>query len=164
MGLFNKLLKSTVGEAIEHAVKEVAHAAGKDGQDTAATVQSQAQTPSTQPAPAATPAATGLSSQAAFRSLLASAFPELTVRENLPVAELGGAGKPYDFALFRGAADAAPAAAGVIMLTPHNRDNNRAFKGAKAAAEAAGVPFINFYLHMPNEPGYVTDRIRSLLR
>ena len=49
------------------------------------------------------------------------------------------------------------------MLTPHNRDNNLAFRNAKQACQAAGVPFINFYSHLPNEREYVVTRIRSML-
>jgi hypothetical protein len=50
------------------------------------------------------------------------------------------------------------------MLTEHNRYNNRAFAGARSACAAAGVPFVNFFLHMNNELSYVTSRIRENLR
>jgi hypothetical protein len=100
-----------------------------------------------------------LHDKAAFRWMFQQDFADLQIREDVPVAELGGDGKPYDFGVYR-----LGQLAGVVMLTPHNRDNNRAFKGAKQAAINAGVPFINFYLHMPNERSYASRRIRSLLR
>ena len=75
------------------------------------------------------------------------------------MAELGGQGKPYEFGLYREGVLKA-----VVVLVQHNRDRNRAYTGSKAAAEAAGVPFINFYVHMSNEYGYVVDRIRRLAK
>ena len=94
-----------------------------------------------------------------FATMLKENFSEYLIREYVPVAELGGDGKPYDFLLIRNGA-----ACGAIMLTEHNKTNNRAFKGAKAACQAAGVPFINFFDFMANEPGYVINRIRGLLK
>ena len=94
-----------------------------------------------------------------FREIINEMFSGYTIREDVPVAELGGEGRAYDFALLNGTNFA-----GVIMLVEHNRDNNRAYKGAREAAEAAGVPFINFYTHMPNERDYVIERIKRLAR
>ena len=49
------------------------------------------------------------------------------------------------------------------MLVEHNRDNNRAYLGAKETAVKSNVPFINFYLHMPNERNFVISRINRLM-
>ncbi len=153
MGLFDKL-KSAVGEAVQDAVKDVVSQIAGDTPD-----KPGAPTAPVNQSPEPMPVASGArADRSTFRGILADGFPELTVRENVPVQEFGGEGKPYDFALYRDGK-----AVGLVMLTEHNRDNNRAFKGAKASAAAAKVPFINFYLHMPNERGYVSDRIRSLL-
>jgi hypothetical protein len=94
-----------------------------------------------------------------FREILTSEFGGYILREDVPVSELGGEGKTYDFALF-----ARGECAAVITLVAHNRYNNRAYKGSKAAAQAAGVPFINFFTHMGNERDYVINRISSLAK
>ncbi|MDR1823889.1 MAG: hypothetical protein LBR27_00880 [Bifidobacteriaceae bacterium] len=167
MGLLGRIVKSAVGEAIEHTVREaVEKVTDRDDQSSTGQTPSGVTTPEAAPSGSLSAAAeeAGLHDKAAFRSLLAARFPELAVREDVPVSELGGDGKPYEFALFRGAAGPATTAVGLVVLVAHNRDNNRAYKGAKAAAQAAGVPFINFYLHMPNQPDFVEGRIRRLMR
>ena len=95
-----------------------------------------------------------------FRQIFAEAFADCTVREGLSAQELGWsseAARPYSFCLYRGSLRC------VVMLTEHNRDNNRLFRNARAACEQAGVPFLNFYTHFPNERSYVIDRIRKAL-
>jgi hypothetical protein len=94
-----------------------------------------------------------------FRAIIRECFSNYVVREDVPVSEFGGEGKPYDFALFSHGE-----CSGVVMLVAHNRDNNRAYKGARAAAGANGVPFINFYTHMTIERGYVINRIGRLAK
>ncbi len=96
-----------------------------------------------------------------FDELLASDFSAYEVRKNASAQSLGITGAPckdYDYALIKGGRTAA-----VIMLTPHNRDNNAAFKNAKANALKSNVAFINFYTHMDNERSYVSSRIKSFL-
>lgn len=98
-----------------------------------------------------------------FAGILAENFSEFQVKKNLAAAELNFAGaelqaKKYDFVLFQNEKVKA-----VMMLTPHNRDNNMAFKNARAASEKAGVPFINFYTHYDNEKSYVIQRIKKFL-
>lgn len=93
-----------------------------------------------------------------FAGVLQSDFGEYLVREYVPVAELGGDGRPYDFLLVKNGA-----ACLAIMVTEHNKTNNRAFRGARTACEAAGVPFMNFFDFMANEQDYVVDRIRKSL-
>ena len=92
-----------------------------------------------------------------FRAIIQECFNNYIIREDVPVSELGGEGRPYDFFLINHGE-----CCGVVMLVAHNRDNNRAYNGAKAAAKASGVPFINFYTHMPNERGFVINRIKRL--
>ncbi len=96
-----------------------------------------------------------------FGELLDSEFSEYEVQTRVAAPALGlnvDPCKPYDFILCR---DGYVCAA--IMLTPHNRDRNAAFLNARAAAQQLGIPFVNFYLHYPNERSYVIRRIRSFL-
>ena len=95
-----------------------------------------------------------------FAEILASEFPEYEVRRDVPPSALcvGAEGTSIDFVLYQGGT---PVAA--IPLTPHNGDRNQGFYGMKQACCDAGVPFINFYRHMPNTRDYVVARIRSFL-
>lgn len=94
----------------------------------------------------------------AFAPILTENFPDYQIREYLPVSELGGMGQPYDFGLYQDGQLKA-----VVIVVGHNKDHTAAYKGAKEAAKAAGIPFINFYAHMPNEHDFVVYRVRSFL-
>ena len=166
MGLFDKALKGVLAGSVKNAVNKAAHElkdAINDITDTdksggqsssSSTGASQVQQPFTAPADSA-------SLTARFDGLLRAEFPGYTVERGVTASALGfsPAGKPYDYCLYKGGVPA-----GVIMLTEHNRDRNAAFLNAKAAAKNAGVPFINFYTHFPNENAYVTGRIKSFIR
>lgn len=117
---------------------------------------------------ASSAAVTGSSPRVDMRSgleaLLQSELPGHTVRRGITADGLGWlpAGTrcvPYDYCIF-----GAGGMKGVITVTDHNRDNNTAFRNAKRAAQVAGVPFINFYTHMPNERDYVVNRIKTMLK
>ena len=177
MGLFDKAKKS-LGDALSSnlsnkVVKAVEKATGLDlDQDGQAGSQATQPGFSRQPVPApgqqeayrsapaySPPPVQQVTEKPYFRAILQDCFYNYIIREDVPVAELGGTGKPYDFALFSGGE-----CCGVVVLVAHNRDNNRAYLGGKAAAIASGVPFINFYTHMPNERGFVINRIRRLAK
>jgi len=93
-----------------------------------------------------------------FAEILASEFSQYEVKENVPVSDIGGIGKAYDFGLYSNGKLVA-----VIPLVEHNRDHNRAYLGGREAAKKENIPFINFYLHMTNERNYVINRIKRLI-
>jgi hypothetical protein len=168
MGLLDGLLGAKLGGIVEEALGKVTEAAeeikaeveqkygdvaGAQRVDESGAVVSSATT-------ASAPADGEERKDAAFfADVLASEFGQYVVRTNVPVSDLGGTGRPYDFGLF-----AHGECCGVVVLVEHNRDRNRAYLGSKEAAAAEGVPFINFYLHMPNERAFVVDRIRRLAK
>ena len=171
MGLFDKVVKQGLGGALGSKVTEAIEQAtgvdiNKDGQvgaqsafgSTAQAVLAPGQQAVYQAAPVGRPV-NQITDKAYFRAIISECFREYIVREDVPVEELGGQGKPYDFMLITNGN-----CAGVVMLVEHNRDNNRFYKGARYAAQAAGVPFINFYTHMYNERGYVINRIKRLAK
>ena len=93
--------------------------------------------------------------------ILAADFAAYEIQRGIDATSLGSPispCKPYDYCLWENGRLAA-----VIMLTEHNRDRNALFLNARRAAEQSGIPFINFYTHMPNERSYVRERIRSFL-
>ena len=174
MGLFDNMIKKGLGnalggalgdkvtEALEQATGLDLNADGQQGgRNPFGSVQESTFNPSQQAAQTSYAAAPVMqeTDKPYFRAIINENFSNYTIREDVPVAELGGDGRAYDFALVSGGQ-----CCGVIMLVEHNRDNNRAYKGAREAAQAAGVPFINFYTHMPNERDFVINRIRRLAR
>jgi hypothetical protein len=175
MGLFGKALKSVASAAIGdkasdllgQATKGIENATGVDltpgdglapGQQAAgqqALPQGYGQAPAS-----AAPVAAARHEHAWFVALVQEKLPQFQIQENVVIAELFGAqwdGKPYDIVLYEGGA-----VKGVITLVEHNKDNNKAYKNSRTAAQEAGVPFINFYLQMPNETGFVLNRIKRL--
>ncbi len=52
----------------------------------------------------------------------------------------------------------------VVMVTAHNHERKAEYRLAKQAAEAAGLPFINFFSHFDNREEYVFDRLSRYLR
>lgn len=94
-----------------------------------------------------------------FKQILEAEFSSYTIEQDVSAAKAGfAAASPclnYSFRLSRAGQTAC-----VIMLTPHNRDRNAAYKNAKAAA---GKKFVNFYTHMNNERAYVIQRIKKFI-
>lgn len=117
--------------------------------------------------------------KAYFREILQSTFPLYSILENVPVTDMAGFatdefklyktrptqaykaewGKPYTFVLEQGGA-----AKGVVMLGKgHSHDSNVKYLIARMYAKKMGIPYINFYTQMPNERGYVVERIRKFM-
>ena len=92
-----------------------------------------------------------------FQKILEEEFSKYELKKNIPVSELGGEGRPYEFGL----CDKGKLV-GVIALVPHN-GARKAYYLSKEAAAKAKVKFTNFYLHMANERDYVISRIKSIL-
>ena len=171
MGLFDRVVRKAVSGAVGGAVNDALEKAtgldlnqdGVAGNSTDAFGAPQQQAPaqdqqSYTQEPLAAPATAQRKDHAYFCNLLKENFAEYQLAEFVPVSHFGGDGKPYDFVLSRNNTSAL-----AIMLSEHNRTNNRAFKGAKDFSEAAGVPFLNFFLHMANYDDYVIGRIKSTL-
>lgn len=94
-----------------------------------------------------------------FSNIIHRYFSAYEIREDVPVSEFGGTGSPYEFALYHNGE-----CAGVIKLAQKNSPKTNAYKQAREAAEAAGVPFINFYDYMPNVQEFVVERITRLAK
>ena len=117
--------------------------------------------------------------EAYFREILASEFPQYTVREKVAVTDVAGFandefqlyrtrprqaykaewGQPYTFLL-----EQAGIPRGVVMLGKGNSHNsNVKYLIARVYAKKSGIPYINFYTQMTNERNYVIGRIRKFL-
>ena len=114
-----------------------------------------------------------------FAEILATEFPQYSVKRNVPVTDLAGFdseecqlyetrpvqsykaewGKPYTFVLYRGEKPA-----GVVMLGGgHSHDKNVKYLISRMYCKKLGMPYINFYLQMENERNYVIERIKDLM-
>lgn len=114
-----------------------------------------------------------------FREILATEFPQYSVREKVAVTDVVGFandefklyksrptqaykaewGQPYTFVL-----EQAGSIKGVVMLgNGHSHDSNVKYLIARMYAKKMGIPYINFYTQMPNERDYVIGRIRRFL-
>lgn len=114
-----------------------------------------------------------------FREILATAFPQYTIREKVAVTEVAGFandefklyetrptqaykaewGQPYTFVL-----EQIGSIKGVVMLGKgHSHDSNVKYLVSRMYAKKMGIPYINFYTQMPNERDYVIERIRKFL-
>ena len=139
-----------------------------------------------QPKPAPQPAAPSFEKERTatewvtyFREILATEFPQYSVREKVAVTDVVGFandefklyktrptqaykaewGQPYTFVL-----EQAGSIKGVVMLgNGHSHDSNVKYLIARMYAKKMGIPYINFYTQMPNERDYVIGRIRKFL-
>jgi hypothetical protein len=180
MGLFDKALKKAVGSVLNDAVsgalkgdlgQKLENATGLDlngdgvkGADPFRAPQASqappAQTPGYNPS---SPLAGSSDNQPKncdyFVNLIGQNFPQFTIQtREYPAPFARPTSQPYDLTLYQ---DGRAVAA--IILTKGNRYRSQAFKDAKADSEAAGVPFMNFFLRLPNRPDYVVDRIKTNL-
>ena len=142
--------------------------------------------PKAQPKPTPQPAAetyerekTPAEWEAYFRGILATEFPQYTIREHVAVTDVAGFandefqlyktrprqaykaewGQPYTFVL-----EQTGSIKGVVMLgNGHSHDSNVKYLIARMYAKKSGIPYINFYTQMPNERDYVISRIRKFL-
>ena len=166
MGLFDSIKKTAINKIVNTVEKSIGKAVGSAArsgsvnsgsynapQNTDSDRSSYAQSRGNTPDP---------DIEQKFEQILTGDFPELRIMKNAAPANIGITApqpcRPYTFALMRNGK-----AAVVILLTQHNRINNAAFKNARKSALDSKIPFLNFYTHMPNERGYITSRIKSVL-
>jgi hypothetical protein len=175
VGLFDKALKNVVGGALGNAVNDVLKGdfgqkleevtgldLNKDGtksaRDPFGTPQSiPDQTPGYSSTPASRYEDGSTRDRAYFKDLLTEKFPSY-LDDGAGVAVLPSTPRTPDFVLYK---DAKPAVG--IFLTEKGRYRNQAFRDTKTAYEANGIIFMNFFDHMPNERGYIINRVRTAL-
>ncbi len=177
MGLFKTLLNSVAGKTLEQVKDAVTSFVQNQAPGTANATP--AQTPPRQYAPAQTVERSAAEWKAYFREIIQSECIGYGIREEVPVTDIAGPaadefklyktrptqvyraewGKPYSFVLSQGGIPRA-----VVMLgSGHSHYSNVKYLISRMYAKKAGLPYINFYTQMPNERGYVVERIRKFL-
>jgi len=151
MGFFDKLIKTVVNDVLDNVIDNVSSNHNNDNAQHSHTVDP-TKSHSCQ---------TNIErhDKAYFKTILEEEFAQYAIKENVPVSEIEGEGRSYDFGLYRNGQLIA-----VVVLVEHNRDNNKAYKDSKMFAQKAGIPFINFYMHMPNKPEFVKYRINNMIK
>ena len=168
-----------LGKLFSKVVKVIKDNMETPDRPTTRTEQPRQSTSYSAPTPAPEREKTPAEWDAYFREILATAFPQYTVRENVPVTDIAGFaneefqlyktrprqaykaewGQPYTFVL-----EQLGSVKGVVMLGKgHSHDSNVKYLIARMYAKKAGIPYINFYTQMPNERDYVIGRIRKFL-
>ncbi|MDR0198079.1 MAG: hypothetical protein LBI36_07690 [Oscillospiraceae bacterium] len=153
MGLFNSFLK----EASKALTNMAQNANSNTSRPAGANQSAGASRPAKQSGGAVNAAKTA-EAKAYFAQILASEFSQYQVREGVSVSELGGEGRPYDFGLYQDGRLVA-----VVVLAEHNRTRNKPYWNSEIKARELHIPFINFYIHMPNERDFVIGRIKRLM-
>ena len=154
MGLFDKLVKGVAKEVLEGAKDAIEKHTGIDidGSDNETTSSNE---------PVITMEAEswdgGLHTKEDFLEIVNDEFGDYTIETDVSPTVLGGIGRLYDIAIYKGTKLEV-----VVALVEHNKAN-KAYHDSKASAEKASVPFVNYYLQMRNEPNYVVDRIRKAI-
>jgi len=138
--------------------------------------QSQYQQPQQEPQPERT----DMEWMAYFREILATEFPQYSVRENVPVQELAGDvsdefslwgertnkvyraewGKPYDFVMYQ---NGLPKAAIVFGRGAQHKHKVKHLI-SRMYAQKLNMVYIGFYLQFPNYRPYVVNRIKEHLK
>ena len=168
MGLFKDLLKGVAGDLVAK-VQQAANAAMSGTTSESSQPHSGGRGSFVAPA-AEAPVRSEAESVSYFSGILASRFPQYTVRRNVPVTELAGNarptqaykaewGEPYTFVLSEGGVPK-----GIVMLgSGHSHDAKVKYLISRMYAKKLGLPYINFYTQMPNEEEYVVSRIGKFM-
>ena len=162
MGLFDQLKKVAVEKIVDTVEKSFGTTAEPHAGPLGGTESSVAPAAAPQSTEWAAPQTNTVNLAQQFDQIFATEFPDLQVLREATPESVGlpavAPCRPYSYALLRNGQTAA-----LVMVTPHNRDRNSAFRNARAAAQNSNVVFLNFYTHLPNERNYVVSRIRSAL-
>ena len=185
MGLFKTLLNSVAGKTLDQVKDAVNNfVQSQTGGNQPASGGGSRSSSNPEPArqqyePAQEVDRTDAEWKAYFREILQSECIGYGIREDVPVTDIVGPaadefklyetrptqvyraewGKPYTFVLSQGGLPKA-----VVMLgSGHSHYSNVKYLIARMYAKKAGLPYINFYTPMPNERGYVVERIRKFL-
>lgn len=171
---------SQVTEALTKELQTAATSASQ-GSRQASTSQPQATTQTQGMSSAADTSrsySTDVEAKAYFKGILASDFAQYEIREDVPVSALGGSsvsdfnlytdnlrqystteGRAFDFGLYQSGALKA-----VISLGgPGSHNRKKKYLVSRMFALKAGVAYINFYTHLPNDRDYIVNRIHKLL-
>lgn len=104
-----------------------------------------------------------LTGEAGLRSrleeVIAEEYNTYELRQNIPSSELSApfGAVDYSYGLYK---NGAPAAL-INIITSRNDYSLKCYRSAKEAAVKMGIPHMNFFAHLPNEKGYISQRLKK---
>lgn len=93
--------------------------------------------------------------------ILAAEFPRYTVRENVSPHTIGGQGRFMDYSIVV-YDNEVPSL--IMMLIGKTTTSHREYRWSREEAEKNNIPFINFVVHYPNHPDYISNRLHQYLQ
>ena len=172
------LLKSILNTLFKTAVEKLNEEIERPRESERSTERPSARTVET-PAQAKSEPKAIVNPEAYFAEILATEFPQYSVKRNVPVTDLAGFvadeaqlyktrpvqsykaewGTPYSFVLYQG-----DVPVGIVMLGAGNSHAKKVkYLVSRMFAKKLGLPYINFYTQMPNEKAYVVERIKKFM-
>lgn len=94
-----------------------------------------------------------------LETIIAEEFSEYELRRNVPASEMtsNSQARDYSFGLYL---DGSPKAF-IMIMKDKNDYRKKDVVLAKQAAESNGIPYMNFMMHLPNEPEYISNRLKQ---
>lgn len=94
-----------------------------------------------------------------LESIIASEFSEYELRKDIPASEMtsNSGARDYSYGLYL---NGSPKAF-IMIMKDRNDYKKRDVVLARQAAESNGIPYMNFIPHLPNEPEYISNRLRQ---
>lgn len=93
--------------------------------------------------------------RARFEQVVAADFSSYELRKDIPASEAGAVG--YTYGLYKGGMPCAL----INVISDRNLYKKPEYVKAKQASVSRGVPHMNFFSHMPNEMGYISNRLKE---
>ncbi len=96
--------------------------------------------------------------RARLEDVVAREWSDCELRKNIPASELGAqrGARRYSYGLYRMGYPIA-----MIMVVERNGNNKRDVLLAQLASIERGIPYMNFYIHLPNETDYISNRLKA---
>ena len=107
-----------------------------------------------------TPVEDGKTARERILDILRTEFPAYTVRENVSPRTIGGTGRFMDYSIGVYSGEDPKL---FIMLIGKTTTSHREYRWSREEAEKRGYPFINFIVHYPNTPAYISERLHKYL-
>ena len=93
--------------------------------------------------------------RARFEQVVASDFSSFELRSDIPASVPGAAA--YTYGLYKGGMPCAF----INVIVDRGDYRKQPYRKAKETSVSKGIPHMNFFSHMPNEMGYISNRLRE---
>ncbi len=97
--------------------------------------------------------------RARLEQVIANEYSTYELKKNVPASEMFAepGAVDYSYGIYKNGAPVAY----ITVIADRNEYKLKRFRDAKAAAEARGIPHMNFFAHLPNETSYISERLKQ---